>query len=273
MKNTKKILAICTLALTLILPSQIFAEDTTNTTTDPSVLSQLEKDRLIQDVGLNEEQVSEMPIDVLRELLARDGKVVGVAPKQGFDIPGEGPTPGGIGPMSLTASDIWLGGLAATVTSDKPGYKQIMFYAAYEWNIDPINKYTDKMSIGWPVTNLFHLPVDGAGKIIGHAARECQKKRSFDTWVCTDASNPSNWDNGTGVAQKFDLTLSNSYFKGSITQYAYTPDTNSGTSNVKIVYGHAKTSIIPSVGIYPPGLSVQPGITVDTLDYAMTLSW
>lgn len=76
-----------------------------------------------------------------------------------------------------------------------------------------------------------------------------------------------------GVAEDFDILAGYIDWKGVMTQYVYVPTSKTGTCNIKVRYGHRLYTGIPSVGIYPAGLSVTPESNTEYLDYGLTFSY
>lgn len=173
--------------------------------------------------------------------------------------------------MSLTKDDITLYGVAVDLGVAN-GEKKIYLYGDFYWNINPLFVLTDKMSIGYPVTNLWYLKTSN-GDILGHSSQYCGLNGQLG-WACASTkTTPSNYDIGQGVAAPYDLIGTYSVHKGYISQYVYTKSTNSGTSNVLFRYGHKTLTGAVGVSVYPAGLAITPSFNTETLDYFITFSW
>ncbi|MCD9025882.1 hypothetical protein [Cohnella silvisoli] len=263
----KKFLSIILIVgLIFTLSTSAFAKDK-NTSEG---LTEKEKLVLINQVGLTEEETTLYPIGLLRELIANDGKKLSTTTSKSYDLKSEGPSNGEIGTASLTNSDITLNGAAFSTTSDVSGSKKIILVGNFQWKVDPFWTLTDKMSIGYPVTNKWYLRTS-QGQVLGHSSETCNYVAT--AWDCVTKSSPSNYDLGVGVAASFDLKGDANVMKGWVQQYVYVVNTESGTSNVLFRYGHKTISGNVGVGIYPVGLAVEPAVNTETLDYIITFSW
>lgn len=153
-------------------------------------------------------------------------------------------------------------------------FQKIKIVGEYQWKIDPLNKWKDSISIGYPLTNKFFLPMTSTGKVDQFYSEYNAFNPTYLQWdTFVPSTVPTNWDNGTGLGTTIDLKAARERHNGYIRMYAYVTNTESGTSNVKIRYGHAIAAITPSFGIYPVGFAVVPGISNETLDYGLVLTW
>lgn len=173
-----------------------------------------------------------------------------------------------VAPLDLTDSDITLYADAYEVTSDVSGSKKIFIYGTYNWKVKPNFAFTDKMSIGYPVTNEWYLKTSG-GSILEHYSQNCNYSGK---WYCDESRTPSDHDIGQGVAAAYDIWLDSSLKSGETQQSVYTTKM-SGKSNILLRYGHRYLTGTPSIGVYPSGLSVTPEFGTETLDYKITISW
>jgi hypothetical protein len=262
----KKLLSLfLVIGLLFAVSTSALAQENTET----SALSTAEISILINEVGLTEEEVELYPIQFSRELIAGNAKKLSNNKPQSYNLVSEGPTnSGGISPYALTTDDITLNGAAFETTSDVPGSKKFILVGTFYWNVEPFWNLTDKMSIGYPVTNEWYLRTSG-GSILGHSSEMC----NFEVyWDCDASTTPANHDLGVGVAAKFDLSGTAAAMKGWVQQYVYS-EKSSGRSNVLFRYGHKIISGTPAVSIYPVGLAVTPSTTTETLDYVIDFDW
>ncbi|WP_231929227.1 hypothetical protein [Brevibacillus sp. SKDU10] len=68
------------------------------------------------------------------------------------------------------------------------------------------------MSIGYPVTSKFFMPMTSRGKPDDHENRYCTKPAFKKKWECEDSSKASDWDPGIGVAAEYDLKMGNNNY-------------------------------------------------------------
>ncbi|MEO3944079.1 hypothetical protein [Gorillibacterium sp. CAU 1737] len=266
----RKLLSI-TLALSL-LPTFSYAESKSYEAQEKKQLSQQELRVLTDEVGFTKEDFEAVPVEVARDLIEQKARKISNGVVQSYTMEKNDQPSTVIAPMSFDAADINLYGNAyLTQGTDKPGFKRILMVASFQWQSQPRYKYTDKMSIGYPSTNKFIFNTSN-GKIQGHT------NRSYfyfeDNLLNFESNTPTDADPGAGVAADYYYHPFAEKLNGSIIQYVYVPDNQSGTSNVCIRYGHKYLTLgSPSVSIYPYGLSVTPSTTVQTADYILTLTW
>ncbi|MGG0754301.1 hypothetical protein [Brevibacillus laterosporus] len=235
----------------------------------PSVHAK-EKDS-IESLGLTDEELSFFPEEVLEKLIEQNAVKKSSFIKS-FDLESE-ENKEGVSTFSLTDDDITLAGVAFKVDSDRRGYKKFYLHGAFDWNINPFNKWTDKISIGYPVTTKFFLPMSKKGKVQEHE-NKLLIRGIGEKWREQDYSTtPSDWEAGAGVAAEIDIVRGNYDQKGYIGQYVYVDEDEKGTTNIKIRYGHSKMSGSPGVSIYPVGLAVSPSWDVETLDFGLELKY
>ncbi|MEO3944078.1 hypothetical protein [Gorillibacterium sp. CAU 1737] len=260
----KRKILFLTLALTL-LPTFAYAEKVNNEKV--KLLTQQEISILIDEVGFIKEDFEAVPVEVARDLIEQKAKKISNGVVKSFTMEKQPQT--GIVPMSLEPVDIDLYGNAyVTQGTDLPGFKKILMVASFKWKFNPNWRLTDKMSIGYPATNKFILNASN-GQVLGHTNRTYLLQ---DPSLRSESYTPSDFVLGAGVAATFELY--NAPTGGSIIQYVYVPDSESGTSNVLVRYGHKKlTWGAPSIGVYPAGLAVSPSTNVENADYWLTLTW
>lgn len=264
----KKILkSLLVTSLLLCAPTAVFAETSFE---KDGVISDTERQILLNKVGLSEESIERLPISELELLLEEGAVLIGKGEEQSYDLKSEEPE---IGVMDLTKNDIQLSGYGFAVTTDKPGYKKIKLVAEYNWNIDPLQKWTDSISIGYPVTNKFFLPFTSSGEVAQFYSLYSAWNPTYWQWEDHASTVPADWDNGAGLGETIDIKAGRDDHMGYIRMYAYVKNTETGTSNVKIRYGHAILGASPSFSVYPAGLAVEPKTNVETLDYGFVLSW
>jgi hypothetical protein len=252
----------------LFVTSAILANFSEKMTVDNTELTHEEIRKLTNDVGLNSNEIENMPVKILKSLLADHAKKLAGGGKI-FTSRENHPF------LRTQKQDIIITGTAFSVGSDRRGYKKIYLYGNFEWMIIPVWTLVDKMSIGYPVTTDWFLPFKN-GNVAQHWNNLCYKKfGSSGEYKCTESTKVSDWDPGIGVAAAFDLpsTPSRLKMKGAIGQYVYVKNTKSGTVNIKFRYGHQLYSGVPRVGIYPFGLSVTPTLSTETFDYGIEFSY
>lgn len=236
-------------------------------------LTESEKQTLITEGGFNEVDLDRMPPNVLRLILAENGKKISNASIEGYNLESQSGNTSysDVGTMELTTSDITLYGSAVLMGTVGNGSKKIYLYGDFEWNVEPFWELTDKMSIGYPLTNLWYLETSN-GKITGHSSEYCGLNGGLG-WKCKSSTTPSDHDLGQGVAAKFDLVGTYTNHTGYVSQYVYTVGDNSGRSNVVFRYGHKLVAGNVGVDLFDFGLAVDPTFNTEHLDYPITFSW
>lgn len=260
----KVISVILIVGLILTLSTSVFAKSNHNS----SDLTDKERAVLLNESGLIEEELALYPVTFLRELIANNAKRLSAPKFVSYDLKSEDGQISGFGTMALTTDDITLNGGAWELTSDIPNRKKFVLAGNFYWQVKPVWNLTDKMSIGYPVTNEWYLNTSG-GQVLGHSSETCNY---IGFWSCVTKTVPSDHDLGVGVAAAFDLIGTASGRKGFVQQVVYTQKAT-GSSNVLFRYGHKTATGSVGVGIYPAGLAVTPAITTETLDYVTTFSW
>lgn len=258
--------SVLLVAMVAMIPS--IAEASANDGKSQNALSKHEVEILTNDVGLTMDEISEFPNDVLRELIKQDAhKLKSNRVRTSMEAP----------LYSLTqGEDIELFGTGFTVTSDKSGYKKIYLYGSFEWLESPLNAFTDKMTIGFPDSSKWFLPMS-SGKVAQHESRYAYDQWADGRWSWTTKQyTPSDWEPNAGVAAEFDLIglLSSPLHKGYVSQYVYVSNQESNISNVKFEYGHAYTGIDVEVAVFPSaGLAINPGIEVESESYGIEVDY
>ncbi|WP_138751843.1 hypothetical protein [Paenibacillus sinopodophylli] len=274
-KIFKSITVVASLAI--IVPTLSFAQEkvtpieSNNTFVKDGIISDSEKQTLIDKLGMLEVSVDRLPAEILEQLLEEDAVLLGGGIEESYDLQSEGNNLRG---GTLTQKDMSLVGYAYSTASDRPGYKKINFILEFDWNIDPLQKWKDSMSIGWPVTNLFVLPMDPvSGTVQQFKSSVNAYNPTYQQWDTVTSTSPADWENGTGVGQHVDLKAARSDHKGWMQQFAYVPNTKSGYSNVKFRYAHSVFLLTPTFSVYPVGFAVTPGNSNEHLDYGIELTW
>jgi hypothetical protein len=236
-----------------------------------SELTSEELETLQEEVGLTEEEVQNIPPHILKNLIKQNAKVL--ASKTFIHKFDEGKNDKGRSVKSNDLTELKLNGIAFAVKSDRKGYKKFYLYGNFEWLESPRFMLTDKMTIGYPDTAKFFLPMK-KGKPEQHENQYCIKTITNPKWDCKTSTEASDWEPGIGVAAEFDLRMGNRpQHAGYISQYVYTEDTESGTINIKFEYGHNR--VIGTVGVsYSPfGLSIAPSNTTDVASYGIEFKY
>ncbi|NMI04290.1 hypothetical protein HF638_09875 [Paenibacillus sp. SZ31] len=265
MKKTMSLFLVVTLLL--VLSQSAFATNIDSGDSE-NELTQEERSIILNEIGIKEEELKYYTTKALRYLIENDAVKLSASEPQDYSLQSQKPDDNSVGTMDLTKSDITLYANAYEVNSDVPGSKKIYIYGSYTWKVEPIFALTDKMSIGYPVTNEWYLRTS-AGTILGHESNNCNYKGQ---WKCTSSNVPSDHDIGQGVAAKYDIWADANFRQGDITQYVYTTK-KSGKSNINLRYGHRYLTGAVGVSVYPSGLAVTPAIGTETLDYPITISW
>jgi hypothetical protein len=264
----KKILkGLIVTSLLLCVPTSVFAETSFE---KDGVISVTEKQILLNKVGLSETSIELLPASELELLLEEDAVLIGKGEEKSFDLKSETPE---VQVMKITSNDIKLSGYGFAVPTDRPGYKKIKLVATYDWNIDPLNKWTDTISIGYPQTNKFFLPFNSNGQVEQFYSLYSAWSPTYEQWDDYASIVPTDWDNGAGIGESINIKAGRDAHQGYIRMHAYVKNTETGTSNVKIRYGHAILNASPSFSVYTAGLSVEPKMNVETLDFGFVLSW
>lgn len=234
-------------------------------------LTQGEKDLLINQVGLSEEDLEILPLEELRMFIEEDAEVVvensEIVSFYEFPVQGKGlVTPMG----AISEKKLKVTGKAVKLANNSKGQKRYNLYGSWKWLSSPINTYVDGMSIGFESGNGITFPTSG-GKISEHSheystyERGVKNRREYST-------SPDDWAPGNGVGAKYDLRQGGVSHQGFISQNVYMAK-STGTSNLKFEYGHAKTALEPSFSVSRGVFGVSVGKTIDTADFAATLRW
>ncbi|MGG4093472.1 hypothetical protein [Paenibacillus lautus] len=263
MKKTFSLLLVVTLLL--VFSQSSFANDV-DTVSSKNELTLEERSIILNEIGIKEDELKYYSTEALRYLIENNAVKLSVSEPQDYFLQSEHSEE--IGTRDLTKSDITLYANAFEVNSDVPGSKKIYIYGSYTWEVKPLFAFTDKMSIGYPVTNEWYLRTS-AGNILGHESNNCNYKGQ---WSCTKSTVPSNHDIGQGVAAAYDIWADSNFKQGDLTQYVYTTK-KEGKSNILLRYGHRYLTGSVGVSVYPSGLAVTPATGTETLDYNITITW
>jgi hypothetical protein len=270
------LITVLCLVLAVILPATALAVDQkeeklTERETTFSIenveLTEEETTFLIKNVGLTEEQMKNFPVEMLKQLVKEDAKMLDIEESiETFYEPALNESEIGIMGGEIPKSEISVGGAAFQVTSDRTDRRKYYFYGYFEWLTSPTWELTDKMSIGVPNVFAFSLPM------ANFLPTQHQHRYSWDQnkdgiyadYPIQYAPKSTDWDPNAGVAGSFDLIAGEGTHKGYVSQYMYLPKTPTGqTVNVKIEYGHRYMFGSASVGVYPAGLSIEPAMYTD----------
>ncbi|WHX29805.1 hypothetical protein QNK09_22525 [Brevibacillus agri] len=268
------VLALSLSLLTFVAPSTAkqppsWEEETT--------LTKKEINRIVDDIGLTEEELANFPDDVLKELLENNAKKLAsnsktVREEEFMDKNTITPQ------VALDGGILDLNATAFSVNSDMTGYKKFYLYGSYEWSKSPEWELTDGLSIGFPVTSKCFLPMSSRGKVQQHEYRYCYRpdNNTSAKWSCSTYTTPDDWDPGVGVGSKIDLEAmpSNNAHKGYISQYVYVEKNESGTVNIKFEYGH-QTWTLGSVAfaVYPAGFAIEPASVTKVEDFGIVFRY
>lgn len=244
---------------------------------DPNKLKKSEHEALLNQVGMSEKDISNLPVSELRKLLANGAKKI--ASNEVTHTFSDSPSASdGIGTNSLVKGvDINLWGTAYSLGSDKPGNKKYAVYGNFTWLYSPSWELTDGYAIGYPSTIGAFLGMSG-GNPTNFSSNYCYKPDNYapDIWTCSPSTSPETWTPGTGVGKEFDLIAmpSNELHKGFIEQDIYIPDSNTGTANIQFSYGHKILSGQVAFDIYPvAGVSIQPTYATEVATYGIEFSY
>jgi hypothetical protein len=272
MKKTLKVGLLLILILSLLPLSAIAKKQETE-----EKLSKQEIKILKRDVGLNDEEIADFPVDFMRELIDLGGKKVAHTVKFADldNESGEKAHSGEVSIQDLEAEEIKLEGYAFKITSDRAGSKKFRLYGKFKWLIKPYNKLDDAFSIGYPDSTKFYYNTKD-GKILGFASQYCRIMESDGSRKCNSINYyPADADPGTGVGQTYDLLAfpeARTHY-GDIRQDVYVDDTESGTTNIRFRYAHYTWDYTPAFSIYPTGFAVTPESGMEKLDYWITLNY
>jgi len=285
----KKAVAAAFLSLSLLssvsLPTVALAQSTESKTDFSEInddwgadsLTPEQTEKLLTDVGLTRTELQQFPQEILEELLNNDAKKLAENSKEinmskylsknNLATSGE----------EVDGGWLELNSKAFEVKSDDPDKKKFYFYGKYEWTDSPAFDLTDAVSIGFPDSAEFVLPMSSRGKVREHETRYCYRpdNDSSAKWKCSTDTSAHEWDNGMGVGNIMDLEEmpGNLAHKGYIGQYVYT-ERKSGYVNIKFEYGHQAIDVgNPEFAVYPAGLSIQPESVDYTFDYGLEFEW
>ncbi|MGG3875183.1 hypothetical protein [Brevibacillus laterosporus] len=260
-----------TVFLSLSLCFSAYAETT------QTELKENEREALVSDIGLDEEELEDMPPHILQALIDQGAKKIGSKTVTHKFNEGQSEMNKSLAKKKDEEDDfseIELKAKAFEVKSDRSGYRKYYLYGKFEWSEPPIWTLTDKMSIGYPATSKFFMPMTSKGKPDDHENRYCTKPAFKKKWECEDSSKASDWDPGIGVAAEYDLQMGNRQLhSGYISQYVYADKHERGTINIKFQYGHAIIGGSISVSYKPVGLSIQPEKTTQVADFGIEFKY
>ena len=233
-------------------------------------LTQEEREILLNEVGLADEDLEILPLDQLRMFIEEDAEVVSEDTK--IVTFSETPTqePGQITTFAISSSQLQLTGKAVKLSNNSSGQKRYNLYGTWKWLKSPINAYVDGMSIGFESGLGIKFPTSG-GKISEHSheyatyERGVKNRREYST-------SPDDWAPGNGVAALYDIKQGGVSHQGFISQNVYMTN-GSGTSNLKFEYAHATTVFNPAFSISKGVFGVTVGTTIQTANFASTLKW
>ncbi|WP_211656084.1 hypothetical protein [Planococcus alpniumensis] len=249
----------------LVFFSALFVSFLTVSAADLSTYDQLteeEKEYLLES-NFTEEIINQSEVEFVRELIEEGANLL----THGEDIysiqdnttakPGEFTTLG-----VISSSKLKLSLSAYEVTSDRTGSSKFRLYGTYKWLSKPVNTFTDAISLGWSSSSITY-PTSG-GNVFGYSQRNYETsagsrfQRSYTFTPITSTY---------GLGNRFNLRQGASVYDGNINVHIYSK-TKSGAFNTVLSYGHARATVNPSFNASKGFLSVTPGLSVDTAQYA-----
>lgn len=256
-------------ALALFLGALFFLVLSNNNVLAFESITQEQKEILINEVGLSEEDLDILPEDHLLMLIDEGAEVVSSNSEiiEFLEVrePGDMTTFG-----TIKTSKLKLTGKTIKLSNNSKGQKRYQLYGTFKWLSNPINAYTDAMSIGYESGKGITLPTSG-GKVMEHSheyatyERGIKNRREYST-------TPDDYSPGNGVGAKYNIRQGGVSHQGYISQNVYMTK-STGTSNLKFEYGHQKTVFSPSFSISKGVFGISPGIGTDTQYFADTLEW
>ncbi|MEJ8548830.1 hypothetical protein [Brevibacillus borstelensis] len=281
----KVLLSVATVFLAALMPLSGFAASVESKII-PEGISKKEARILVDEVGLDEDELKNFPSDVLKSLIengavkiASNEEVHTFEKEISEEVNEENSDKSGISPQALEkGTDIKLAATAFKVTSDMPGYKKFYLYGNFEWLKRPVFTFTDGVSLGYPDNTKWFLPTNSKGDVTQHETQYCYRVDNNVTapWNCSKKTKPSYSSLGSGVGTNFTLQSlpSNLLHQGYIGQYVYVKDTESGTTNVRFEYGHTTVTAEVSFSVLPTfGVGVTPKRTTEAADFLLTFSY
>ncbi|ERM19789.1 hypothetical protein ACEU2D_01210 [Brevibacillus laterosporus] len=268
----KKIVSLAVVFMTMISSIGFAAQSKEHSDWgEDSSLNEQEIQKLIYDVGIEESEINDYPVQVLHQLIQNDAKKIAT----NYKVVKEEAIQGLSG-EDIDGGTLELRGTAFEEKSDKKGKKKFYLYGKYEWTDSPRWGLTDGISIGYPVSNKWTLPMSANGKVKDFALRYCHKPENVDKkWKCSKSYKPTDWDPGVGVGGEIDLEAmpNNNLHKGYIGQYVYTDERNSGSTNIKFQYGHQTWGGNVEFAIFPAGLSIKPQSVSEVIDFGIEFDY
>lgn len=239
------------------------------------VLTDEEYTYLLKEVGHTKEEIAELPVEVAKTLVKERA-----VKKESTEVIEEfyeekNSSSGEFTPMAtIPSSQIKLGATAYKVTSDRSGYNKYYMYGNFEWLVRPYFTLVDAMTIGFPESSGFFLPMSG-GSVLQHSHRVSVDPQGNGNWTDYTKYTPYRWESSAGVAGSFDIRgdTSKTKNKGYIGQYVYVSSGKHGTINVKFEYGHKTLGATPTVSVFPAGLAITPNSNTDTRAYGIELKY
>ncbi|MGC7931614.1 hypothetical protein ACP3VS_23790 [Lysinibacillus sp. VIII_CA] len=234
-------------------------------------LTQEEEEILLNEVGLENEDLEILPLEQLRMFIAEDAEVV--LEESEIVTFNEIPTfeEGRITTFgSISESKLKITGKAVKLSNNSSGQKRYNLYGTWKWITAPINTYVDGMSIGFESGLGILLPTSG-GKISEHSHEYATYERGIKN-LREHSVYPDDWAPGNGVAALYDIVQGGSGHSGYISQNVYMTN-STGSTNLKFEYAHARTIFNPSFSVSKGVFGVSVGKTIDTADFASTLNW
>lgn len=260
----------------LLFFSVLFGSFLTVAATDLSTYEQLtEEERVyLLESNFTEEIINQSDIEFIRELISEGAKFI----SQGEEVflmeeqPGTKTTknkPGDITTQAvISSSKLALYLRAYEVTSDRTGSSKFRLAGSYRWLSAPINAYTDALSLGWS-SPLITYPTSGG--VASNYSNYNYETSAGSRFLRSYTFAPSYYST-FGLGNTFNMRQGASSYDGTISLYVYS-STKSGAFNAVLSYGHARTVLRPTFNASKGFLSVTPGTTVDTAQYAVEVRY
>ncbi|WP_201717016.1 hypothetical protein [Rossellomorea arthrocnemi] len=272
----KRLTLMCTsfIFLFLLQVSIASAEETNG-----EKLNSDEIQTLIQDVGFNEDEIKDYPVDFLRSLIEQGAtKKFHVKKRVYIDDPEKTNAEN----MMLSSQSTVIGDLEGHVeiigsayevpdATLPSGWSKFRVWGRWNWESVPQNTWTDAFSVGWSSGEGLSIATDGYGGVAFH---------THDYYVGSNGERrdygvqPDDFTINGGVGVDIDLIQGyGSDHAGHIDQIAIT-NQSSGITNVSFEYGHSVFGVSPSFSTSKDGtFGIDPGWTNDTGKAIQTLSW
>lgn len=253
----------------LLMFSVFFGSFLTVSATELSTYDQLTEEEIVYllESGFTKEVINQSDVEFIRELIDEGAKLISYG-EEIFtmdDGPENGTQSGDIAPLAnISSSKLKLNLLAYEVTSDRAGSSKFRLHGTYKWLSKPINTFTDGISLGWSSSSITY-PTTNSGSARGYSNYNYETSAG-SRFVRSYTFNPSSYST-FGLGNTFNLRQGAAVYDGTIDLHIYSSK-KSGAFNAVLSYGHARTALKPSFNASKGFLSVSPGTTVDTAQFA-----